>query len=106
MEFIETPTFTAAVVHLLDDKEYGKLQFALARNVNAGSLIRGGGGLRKIRWSSSFKRKGKRGGIRIIYYAAIRNKVYMLFVYDKNDQKDLTHDQLKILAAYVKGRVV
>lgn len=66
MRFIETPIFTREVTTLLSDEEYRGLQLALALRPEAGAVIRGGGGLRKLRWSIAGK--GKRGGVRIIYY--------------------------------------
>jgi mRNA-degrading endonuclease RelE of RelBE toxin-antitoxin system len=66
MEFIETTIFTKQVHALLSDEDYSELQEALILNPLAGSLIRGSGGLRKIRWFVGAS--GKRGGVRIIYY--------------------------------------
>jgi hypothetical protein len=67
---------------------------------SAGSLIKGSGGLRKIRWKSSGE--GKRGGLRIIYYWDPPGKIYMIFPYRKSEQKDLTSAQIKILSKLVK----
>ena len=102
-EFIETSAFTEAITELLEDNVYGDLQSMLVSKPNAGDLIPGGGGLRKLRWLSPARQKGKRGGIRIIYYAYSRHKLYMIYAYDKSEQEDLTKKQLKILREYVKG---
>jgi hypothetical protein len=67
----------------------------LAFQPNSGDVIRGGGGLRKIRWSA--QGRGKRGGIRVIYYKIEEDQIYMLFAYQKNKQEDLTTEQLKVL---------
>jgi hypothetical protein len=68
---------------------------------DAGKIISGSGGLRKIRWSISGH--GKRGGIRVIYYwFASLDKILMLFVYSKNEQDDLTLKQLKMLKKIVE----
>lgn len=66
MVFIETPTFTKTVTGLLTDEEYRLLQNELTLNPEAGDLIPGGGGIRKIRFA--IQGKGKRGGGRLIYY--------------------------------------
>ena len=95
MEFIETPIFTKQITDLLDDSDYRRLQVALAVQPNSGDVIRGGGGLRKIRWSA--QGRGKRGGIRVIYYKIEEDQIYMLFAYQKNKQEDLTTEQLKVL---------
>jgi hypothetical protein len=59
--FVETPTFTKRVLQLLDDESYAKLQTHLASHPEAGDVIRGSGGLRKIRWAA--RGHGKRGGV-------------------------------------------
>jgi len=102
-EFIETGVFTEAITELLEDNAYGDLQAMLTTNPEAGDLIPGGGGLRKLRWLSPERQKGKRGGIRVIYYVYSRHKLYMIYAYDKSEQEDLTRKQLKILREYVKG---
>ena len=96
MIFIETPTFTKRVLELLDDESYARLQAGLARHPDSGALIRGSGGLRKIRWSA--KGHGKSGGVRVIYYWwAGKDRISMLLVYPKNEQDDLSADQVKLL---------
>ena len=66
MLFIETEIFTEDVKLLLDDDEYRKLQVFLAMQPDYGDLIQNTGGLRKIRWLAGGK--GKRGGVRVIYF--------------------------------------
>lgn len=66
MKFIETPIFTKEVQTLLEDDEYKSLQIALLLRPEQGSIIPGSSGLRKVRWA--IKGKGKRGGLRVIYY--------------------------------------
>ncbi len=106
VEFIETAVFTDLIAKLLEDNEYGDLQTALASNLEAGTLIPGGGGLRKLRWSSAKRQKGKRGGIRVIYYVYSHHKLYMVYAYDKSEQEDLTKKQLKILRDHIKGELL
>jgi hypothetical protein len=94
--FVETPTFTKRVLQLLDDEAYSSLQLHLAKYPDAGDLIRGSGGIRKIRWAGSGR--GKRGGLRVIYYWWVaKEKITMLLAYPKNEQDDLTADQVKML---------
>ncbi len=105
MELIETPIFTKKIVDILSDDEYRDMQWSLAINPEAGPIIPGGGGIRKLRWRASGK--GKSGGIRITYYVYARDqKIYLLYPYKKSEQNDLTHKQLKILREYVKEGVL
>ncbi len=106
MEFVETSVFTKLIQRLLGEDEYADFQVMLACNPQAGRLIPGGGGLRKSRWSHTQRGKGKRGGIRIIYYVHSKDRLYMIYVYDKDRQEDLTNKQLKILREYVKAGVL
>lgn len=81
----------------MSDDSYRRLQVALVNNPEFGDIIKGSGGLRKIRWGS--EQKGKRGGVRVIYYLKLASgKIYMLYVYAKTEQEDLTKEQLRILA--------
>ena len=66
MEFVETKTFSQNIIKLISDEELARLQFALVLRPDVGKLIPGSGGLRKLRWVSGTR--GKRGGVRIIYY--------------------------------------
>ena len=101
MRFVETSIFTAEVQNLLGEEEYRALKLALLFRPEQGALIKGSGGLRKIRWGA--KGKGKRGGCRIIYYPdKPRDVIYMLFIYPKSSQGDLTPAQIKILCKLVK----
>ncbi|MBE9520375.1 MAG: type II toxin-antitoxin system RelE/ParE family toxin [Proteobacteria bacterium] len=101
MKFIETPIFTETVQALLEDDEYKSLQVALLLRPEQGSIIPGSGGLRKVRWAS--KGKGKRGGLRVIYYWDKKTEsFYMLFVYSKSKKDDLSQDQLQILSQLVR----
>ncbi len=101
MEFIETSFFPRRITELLSHDEYVALQVKLIKNPCAGKLIPTGGGLRKLRWKASGR--GKRGGIRIIYYCLSENKLVMFYAYDKAEQKNLMPEQLKFLRDKVKG---
>jgi len=101
MEFIETPVFTKEVRDQLSAEEYRGLQLALVLRPEQGSVIPGSGGLRKVRWKA--KGKGKRGGVRVIYYwITEEDKIYMLMLYGKSDQADLTQAQSRILRKLVR----
>jgi mRNA-degrading endonuclease RelE of RelBE toxin-antitoxin system len=89
MLFVETPIFTRELQELMPDDDYRTLQSALLLRPEAGPIIPGGGGLRKLRWSLAGK--GKRGGLRVIYYwNKAEERMYMLLVYPKSRQEDLT----------------
>ena len=105
VEFIETDIFTERIQEILTDEEYSTLQAHLIRRPASGVVIPGGGGLRKVRWSS--RGKGKRGGARILYYLYLSHqKIYMIYAFRKSEQADLTREQLKSLAEYVKEGVL
>jgi mRNA-degrading endonuclease RelE of RelBE toxin-antitoxin system len=101
MVIVETKVFTKQVTELLTDDEYRALQEYLNANPESGDLIIGSGGLRKIRWS--INGRGKRGGVRIIYYWAVRKEIIlMLLMYAKSDKDDLTSEQTKILKRIIE----
>jgi mRNA-degrading endonuclease RelE of RelBE toxin-antitoxin system len=101
MRVIETPEFTRRLRALLTDEEYRQLQVALCLRPEQGALVPGGGGLRKIRWAK--RGKGKRGGLRILYYwNPTEEIVYMLFIFPKAEREDLTPAQVKALGRLIK----
>lgn len=101
MVIIETSIFTNQVQALLSLEEYRKLQMALMIRPDLGTVIPGSGGLRKVRWSLSGR--GKRGGVRTIYYWAVASdQILMLLMYAKNERDDLTPTQLKVLRKMVE----
>ena len=96
MRFVETPIFTDRIVEILTDEEYRQLQIALALRPDRGALIRGSGGLRKMRWGA--QGRGKRGGVRIIYYwHGADEVVFLVFVYDKRTMNNPVPKQLRAL---------
>jgi mRNA-degrading endonuclease RelE of RelBE toxin-antitoxin system len=98
--FTETPIFTKQIINLLSDDEYLGLQQALIFNPSAGDVIRNSGGLRKVRWRTASK--GKRGGIRVIYYWLVsENEIYLLLAYGKTQKDDLSARELGILRGLV-----
>ncbi len=101
MEFVETPLFTRLVKKLLNDDEYRELQEVLIYRPDLGDVIQGTGGLRKIRWMR--KGRGKRSGVRVIYYWLMDDKqILMLYIYPKSQQEELTSEQKKTLKLIAK----
>ena len=94
--FTETHVFTKKIVTLLTDDRLAELQIFLCENPDFGKLVKGSGGLRKVRWSDTGK--GKSGGIRVIYYWAVsRDKIVFLDVYSKSEKDDLTEIELRTI---------
>jgi mRNA-degrading endonuclease RelE of RelBE toxin-antitoxin system len=101
--FVELPPFERVRQEFLDDAAYQRLQNELMANPEAGDLIEGAGGLRKLRQPDPRRGKGKRGGLRVIFYWWLRGEQFWLFtVYDKDQADDLTPEQRKILKALLK----
>ena len=101
MRFVETPVFTRVIKGLLDDESYRALQIALMLRPEQGPIIKGSGGLRKVRWARAGG--GKSGGIRVIYYwDSDRSLFYLLYAYAKSEQGDLTPAQVRTLGALVR----
>ena len=101
VKFIETPIFTEDIERELSLEGYRHLQLALLLRPTQGDLIRGSGGLRKLRWHRPGM--GKRGGLRAVYFwDAVSETFYMLTLYRKNAQEDLTPGQRAILRRLVK----
>ena len=94
--FIETRLFSQLVAEYLSDEEYSRLQHTLMGKPEVGDLIPGSGGVRKLRWKGSGR--GKRGGVRVIYYARSRQcQIWMLTLYAKNVSENIpTHILKKI----------
>ena len=95
-EFIETPFFTKALDRYLDDDEYRELQAYLDKHPDSGKVVPGSGGVRKLRWVA--EGRGKRGGLRIIYYLRLsRGQIWMLTLYSKNVRENIPANVLKAM---------
>jgi hypothetical protein len=100
--FIETKLFSRLVSDHLGDEEYAKLQSALIADPEAGDLVPGSGGVRKVRWRVAGR--GKRGGIRVIYYARVRQgQIWMLTLYAKNEKENIPANVLRQIKDEVDG---
>jgi len=95
-EFVESPAFERFRAYYLDDEEFGELQQFLMRHLEAGKVVPGSGGVRKLRWRLSGT--GKRGGLRVIYYVRYEpNQFWMLTLYAKAKKENVPAHILKQL---------
>jgi len=101
MVIVETSVFTRQITALMGDEDYAVFQSELADRPDMGACIPGSGGIRKVRIAA--KGHGKRGGARVIYYWAVPDsRIFMLLAYAKNEQENLSKDQLKVLRNLVE----
>jgi len=101
--FVETKLFTRLVQEYLSDDEYSALQQSLLTNPEAGAVITGSGGVRKLRWGVTGR--GKRGGVRVIYYLRSRlGQVWMLTLYAKNVSENIRAHVLKKIREEIDGQ--
>ena len=100
--FIETKRFSRLVLEYLTDTEYAELQAALIANPDAGDLIPGSGGVRKLRWRGAGR--GKRGGLRVVYFAKTRQgHIWMLTIYPKSVAENIPGHMLKKITEEIDG---
>ena len=94
MIFIEASSFTKLLSKYLTDDEYRALQTYLMQKPDAGNLVKGSGGVRKVRWAS--EGKGKSGGVRVIYYwKKTDHEIWMLTIYSKSERSTIPGHNLK-----------
>ena len=104
--FIELPAFAKYRSEYLDDAGYSGLQQAMLKNPEAGDVIEGTGGLRKLRHGDPRRGKGKRGGLRVIYYWWDGGRQFWLFtLYDKDEMENLSIDEKKLLKSMLKAEL-
>lgn len=104
--FKQLPSFEARREEHLSDEEFHAFQRFLMKNPQAGDVIKGTGGLRKVRVASVRRGKGKRGGSRVIYYWYLAGKQFWLFtIYGKDEMTNLTAEQKRILKAVLEKEV-
>ena len=101
--FVELPAFERNRSNYLTDEAYRGLQNEMLKDPEAGDVITGTGGLRKLRYGDATRGKGKRGGLRIIYYWWDPKKQFWLFtIYDKDELSDLSPKEKAILKTLLK----
>jgi hypothetical protein len=101
--FVELPAFSRYRADYLDDEGFRGLQAAMMKNPESGDVIEGTGGLRKLRYADARRGKGKRGGLRVIYYWWDGASQFWLFtLYDKDEMTDLSPDEKKALKHMLK----
>lgn len=94
LQFVEAPAFARFRDDYLDDDAFAELQRYLAANPEAGDMVPGAGGIRKLRWKDPRRGKGRRGGLRVIYYCFLsEQEISLLTLYDKDEAADLTKDE-------------
>jgi len=106
MEFFEAPAFTRYVSSYLTDDEYREMQGRLASAPEAGDMIPGTGGFRKVRWADPKRGKGQRGGLRVIYYYFPgERQIWLITLYGKNEASDLTPKQKQALKSAIEDEL-
>lgn len=104
--FVELPAFARYRADYLDDEGFRSLQTLLLKNPEAGDVIEGSGGLRKLRYGDARRGKGKRGGLRVIYYWWLAGLQFWLFtLYDKDEADDLSTKEKKLLKDMLKAEL-
>jgi hypothetical protein len=105
--FVELPAFERRRERYLDDEGYRLLQCLLLSHPDAGDVVAGSGGLRKLRFKDARRAKGKRGGLRVIYYFWTGGPEFWLYsLYDKDELSDLTPSQWKTLKLRLKAELL
>lgn len=104
--FVELLAFSRHRADYLDDAGFAGLQKAMMKNPEAGDAIEGTGGLRKLRYADQRRGKGKRGGLRMVYYWWDDGSQFWLFtLYDKDEMEDMSPDEKKILKGMLKAQL-
>lgn len=106
MEFIESTAFSRSLPDYLSDESYRELQNGLVADPDTGDLMPGTGGFRKMRWQDARRGKGRRGGLRVIYYHFARDEqIWLMTIYGKNEASDLTAKEKKALTAAIESEL-
>ncbi|MCF4998877.1 toxin [Pseudomonas syringae] len=103
IQFFETTLFTTNIGRYLTDDDYRKLQAYMQLNPLAGDVMPRTGGFRKLRWADARRGKGRRGGLRVIYYWLMNDGQFWMFaIYDKDELENLTAEQEKALKTAIE----
>jgi hypothetical protein len=106
MEFVEAPPFTRQLSGYLSEDAYRELQAHLSADPETGDLMPGTGGFRKMRWADVRRGKGRRGGLRVIYYHfSSDHQIWLMTLYDKDEASDLTAQQKKALKVAIEDEL-
>jgi len=106
MEFIEAPAFTRYLSDYLADDDYRRLQNQLASNPDLGDVMPGSGGFRKLRWGDPRRGKGRRGGLRVVYYYFwAEQQIWFMTLYDKDEAAALTPREMKSLKSAIEAEL-
>ena len=104
--FFETPLFTRLLKDYLNDESYRALQRVLLENPELGDVMPGTGGFRKVRWEDTRRGKGKRGGLRVIYYyLTADHQIWFFTLYDKDEATDLASGEKKALKKAIQAEL-
>ena len=102
VEFIEASAFTKYLYDYLSEEEYLGLQSFLLQYPETGAIVRGSGGVRKVRWTISGK--GKSGGVRVIYYFKKQDdEIWLLTIYSKNEMESIPAHILRQIAKEIEN---
>lgn len=100
--FRETPIFTQKLLAVGDDDLLSAIEEEILENPEAGATVAGTGGVRKLRAPDPSRKKGKRGGLRILYLdLPAKQRTYLLYLYGKDEAEDLTSNEKKMFRALV-----
>lgn len=100
--FIETKLFTRLFDEIFSDDDLAELQDFLRANPEAGDIVPGSGGVRKMRWA--MPGRGKRGGLRIIYYLRSKQgQIWLLTLYRKSETDNIPGRVLKQIKEEIDG---
>ena len=106
MEFLEAPAFTRHVSSYLSDDEYREMQNRLAAVPELGDVMPGTSGFRKLRWLDPRRGKGRRSGLRVIYYYfPSEQQIWLMTLYDKDEASDLTPKEKQALKTAIQAEL-
>lgn len=101
--FVELPAFQRNRADYLDDDDFARLQQYMMANPEAGDVVEQTGGLRKLRFADARRGKGKRSGLRVIYFRWTEGRQFWLYtLYDKDEASDLTAKERSTLKRMLK----
>ena len=104
--FFESQLFTRLLPDYMSDEDFQRMQHALMENPVCGDVMPGTGGFRKLRWHDPKRGKGKRGGLRIIYYYLMSDyQVWLITIYNKDEMIDLSAEEKRTLKRMLQAEL-